>query len=64
MGLSRFWNRSVSRRRTLANPARPWPVDPELSRRAVETRARIERTRGELARHVSPEPKAGAKEAG
>jgi hypothetical protein len=34
---------------------RPWPVDPELSRRAIETRARIERTRRQLARDVLPE---------
>jgi hypothetical protein len=34
---------------------RPWPVDPELSRRVIEARKRIARTRRELARHVLPD---------
>jgi hypothetical protein len=53
----RFHSRSASKRRTssTAGPPRPWPVDPELSRLVVETRARIERTRKQLERHVLPE---------
>jgi hypothetical protein len=46
-----------------AGPPRPWPVDPDLSRRVVETRAGIERTRRELARHVSPGRKRRQKKA-
>jgi len=34
---------------------RPWPVDPDLSRRVVETRQRIAATRREIARHILPE---------
>jgi hypothetical protein len=37
---------------------RPWPVDPELSRRVIETRKRVEDMRRELARHVLPERRA------
>jgi hypothetical protein len=33
---------------------RLWPVDPELSRRAAETRKRIAQTRREIERHVLP----------
>jgi len=33
---------------------RPWPVDPELGRRADETRKRIAHTRRQLERHVLP----------
>jgi hypothetical protein len=59
MNLSRFHTRSASQRRTPAAPTPPhhWPVDPELSRRVAETRAGIERTRRQLARHVLPERK-------
>jgi hypothetical protein len=31
------------------------PVDPELQRRAAETRRRIEHTRRQIARHVLPD---------
>jgi hypothetical protein len=53
----RLRSRSASRERTSspAGPPRPWPVDPELSRRVAETRARLERTRKQLERHVLPE---------
>jgi hypothetical protein len=63
MILSRFRSRSASRRRTPAPPTPPrhWPVDPELSRQVTETRAGIERTRRQLARHVLPERKRGRK---
>jgi hypothetical protein len=44
-----------------AGPPPPWPVDPELSRRAVEIRALIERTRRQLARDVLPERKRSRK---
>lgn len=33
---------------------RPWPVDPELSRRLEQTRRQIEQTRRQLKRHVLP----------
>jgi hypothetical protein len=34
--------------------SRPWPVDPELSRRLEQTRRQIEQTRRQLKRHVLP----------
>jgi len=36
---------------------RPWPVDPELSRRVEQTRRQIEHTRRQLKRHVLPDRK-------
>jgi hypothetical protein len=33
---------------------RPWPVDPELSRRVAETGKRIAHTRRQLERHAPP----------
>jgi hypothetical protein len=33
---------------------RPWPVDPELSRRVQQTRRQIEHTRRQLELHVLP----------
>jgi hypothetical protein len=45
--------------RAVPNPPPRWPVDPELTRRVTDTRARIERTRRELARHVLPERQGG-----
>lgn len=45
--------------RAVAEPSPRWPVDPELTRRVIDTRTRIERTRRQLARHVVPERQAG-----
>jgi hypothetical protein len=60
---------SPRRRATRRQPARPapkpppnWPVDPDLTRRVIAARARLERTRRELARHVLPERQGGAHE--
>jgi hypothetical protein len=50
-----FRRRSEPRAALTPDPPRPWPVDPELSRRVVETRKRVEHTRRELARHVLPD---------
>jgi hypothetical protein len=36
------------------DPPRPWPVDPELARRADETRKRIAHARRQIALHVLP----------
>jgi hypothetical protein len=57
MSLTSFRRRLKSKpRAALATDSpRPWPVDPELSRRVIETRRQIERTRRELARHVLPD---------
>jgi hypothetical protein len=41
--------------RVFTEPPGPWPVDPALTRRGVDTRRRIQQTRRELARHVLPE---------
>lgn len=65
MTLSSF-RKNASPESRLPLPAaspRPWPVDPELNRRVVETRAGIERMRRELARHVLPERKRGQEQA-
>jgi hypothetical protein len=37
-----------------ADPPSPWPVDPELARRADEASKRIARTRRQIERHVLP----------
>jgi hypothetical protein len=42
-------------RAAVPEPPPHWPVDPELTRRVIEARARLDRTRRELARHVLPE---------
>jgi hypothetical protein len=42
-------------RHAAAKPPPRWPVDPELQRRAAETRRRIEHTRRQIARHVLPD---------
>jgi hypothetical protein len=56
-----FWHRFRSRYRPrvalVPNPPRPWPVDPELSRRVIETRKQVGHTRKQLARHVLPDRK-------
>ena len=56
MILSRLRKKLALKRRAVqAQPRpRPWPVDPDLSRRAAETRERIARTRREIERHVLP----------
>jgi hypothetical protein len=56
MSLTSFRRKSRPKRPASTTPVRPrpWPVDPELTRRAAETGARIERTRGQLALHVLP----------
>lgn len=56
MSLTSFRRKSRPKRPAPAKPVRPrpWPVDPELTRRAAETSARIERTRRQLALHVLP----------
>jgi hypothetical protein len=48
--------RAGDRRAAQPAPRRPsqWPVDPELTRRVSEARARLERTRRDLRRHVLP----------
>jgi hypothetical protein len=62
-----FWHRFRRRYRprfALApDPQRPWPVDPELSRRVIEANKRVEHTRRQLARHVLPDRKRGDKRA-
>ena len=58
MALTRFRRRFRYKRpasRVLYEPPGPWPVDPELSRRGIETRRRIEPPRRQMARHVLPE---------
>jgi len=56
MLLSRLRKRLTLKRRAVrVEPRpRPWPVDPELSRRAAETRKRIAHTRRKIERHVLP----------
>jgi hypothetical protein len=56
MSLLNLGRRATRRRaaRPVPTPPLRWPVDPELTRRATDTRVRIERTRRELARHVLP----------
>jgi hypothetical protein len=57
MALNRFRRRLSYKRpasRILNEPPGPWPVDPELSRRVIETRRRIGHTRRQLKRHVLP----------
>jgi hypothetical protein len=58
MPLTRFRRRSPYKRppsRVLNEAPGPWPVDPELTRRVIETRRRIRDTRRQLKRHVLPE---------
>lgn len=55
MSLPRIRRRSRPRISLATDPPRPWPVDPELSRRVLEARQRLGHTRRELARHVLPE---------
>jgi hypothetical protein len=50
-----FRRRSKPRVALSPEPPRPWPVDPGLSHRVIETRKQIEHTRRQLARHVLPE---------
>jgi hypothetical protein len=38
-----------------AKPTPRWPADPELQRRATETRRRIDHTRRQIARHILPD---------
>ncbi len=42
-----------------ASEHRPWPVDPNLNQRVLETQRRIQRIRTQLARHVLPARKRG-----
>ena len=57
MALFSFRKRTAhdGRGHTASKPPPRWPVDPELQRRAVETRRRIEHTRRQIARHVLPD---------
>ncbi len=51
------FRRSLARKpsgRVLTEPPGPWPMDPALSRRVVETRRHLEHRRRELARHALP----------
>jgi hypothetical protein len=52
MSWPRFRRRSKPRAGPAPDPPRRWPVDPELSRRVIDARTRLEHTRRELARHV------------
>lgn len=56
-----FPEKPASRQRGVlaTDPPRPWPVDPALSRRVIETRKRIAQTRRELKRHVLSERRRG-----
>ncbi len=56
MALSKFRQKLAPNgsERLTVNAPRPWPVDPELSRRVIETRRGVERTRRLLALHVLP----------
>jgi hypothetical protein len=58
MALLNLRRKATSRRPAGSLEPKPppqWPVDPELTRRVAEARARLERTRRELRRHVRPE---------
>lgn len=63
MTLMSVRQRTTRRQAASAVPSPPprWPVDPELTRRVIEARARLERTRRELARHVLPVRQGGSR---
>jgi hypothetical protein len=52
-----FRRRSAPRVARSRQPPRPWPVDPDLSRRVIETRKQVEHTREQLGRYVLPDRK-------
>jgi hypothetical protein len=62
MTLTRFRKRLIYKRppsRILNEPPGPWPVDPKLSRRVIETTRRLGHTRRQLEHDVLPERRHG-----